>query len=1036
MHFFVHEEINLLEAAQDGKLDFIKKQLLSLTSKQLDPLTSKHLQDACQKSDYYGRNALHYAAYRGHYDVVEYFLDLHCLDLNSKDNQGNSALMLVCVRGYNQDIDESIIKSRDKQLIAETKYKIAKLLLQRGATLGEYLKDYINNPLHWACFYGDFKLTQLLLLKNPNLMLKKNDRKQFPIDIALMKGKDQETQKKVVKYLIVKFLAHFLKSEQHIQQLKSLDENMEESEFDLNQEEIHQNAVDRRKYETVGLNYLFWASVLGDLELVKPLLKQQFSPFAPSYKGRNAVHAAAYHGHDKLIELFFESENQNKKFNVKKFVNIMTIEKPQSALHIAVEQGHEKVVRYLIKIGADHHLYNFRNQTAFASSRSKAIKELRQNLLKTEKNLIKSGYKYVLVGTNASENLVKQQLDNIKAKVKVGKFKAVPIRSYDESCFYYIVKVSSELKNLVADYEKMMIYNFKEGIICQFDRNKAETYENFHHYHDQQIILSLLYDEFDLDQFLHDKLLLDHFPLHDDEEKVLIYNQWKREKWELLKEPLSLKQNKCRTPSAIKAYFGAEVGFFFVFLSFFTTWLFIPAVPGIMLGVYVYATNEINSLFVPIYTIALAVWATIFFEFWKRKQSEMMFQFDMHVETEEKQTIPSFKGQFWIEDVTHKIEIKYSTRDRWKYYKSVTPLVLLAIILIAGEQIGYYYIIQLRERTTEFTILCSIGLGISIKITNEIFNYFARLSLEYENHQYQNELEDVYIIKVFSFAFLNSFGRLFYKSVIDPDADELNIMSITFTIVWAIMHYLRFTIIPLIQYSIKKYFLNKEFELFLEGKWRKMYTSQMASILDNETQNQTNKSFDRKSMGYKKFLRSVEQNKIMIPTPNHVDQFTYFILQFCMVTMFSASSQLIPIAILLFNNINLDGLIYGFITFVKRPRAEAKKSIGLWNSVLLIVGYIGTIINCLTIYYANQDQLNNLIGKVNETDESSQALRNFLLLIAAEHIVIGIKFIIETVIPDEPGWVTKVLKRQEYLLEQMMKNIEIEGSQSDKLKDD
>lgn len=86
-------------------------------------------------------------------------------------------------------------------------------------------------------------------------------------------------------------------------------------------------------------------------------------------------------------------------------------------------------------------------------------------------------------------------------------------------------------------------------------------------------------------------------------------------------------------------------------------------------------------------------------------------------------------------------------------------------------------------------------------------------------------MEDVYIIKVFSFAFLNSFGRLFYKSVLDPDADELNIMSITFTIVWAIMHYLRFTIIPLIQYSIKKYFLNKDFELFLEGKWRKMYTS-------------------------------------------------------------------------------------------------------------------------------------------------------------------------------------------------------------------
>lgn len=53
-------------------------------------------------------------------------------------------------------------------------------------------------------------------------------------------------------------------------------------------------------------------------------------------------------------------------------------------------------------------------------------------------------------------------------------------------------------------------------------------------------------------------------------------------------------------------------------------------------------------------------------------------------------------------------------------------------------------------------------------------------------------------MKVFSFAFLNSFGRLFYKSVISPDADELNIMSITFTIVWAITHLIRFTLIPLI----------------------------------------------------------------------------------------------------------------------------------------------------------------------------------------------------------------------------------------------
>jgi anoctamin-10 len=53
-----------------------------------------------------------------------------------------------------------------------------------------------------------------------------------------------------------------------------------------------------------------------------------------------------------------------------------------------------------------------------------------------------------------------------------------------------------------------------------------------------------------------------------------------------------------------------------------------------------------------------------------------------------------------------------------------------------------------------------------------------------------------------------------------------------------------------------------------------------------------------------------------------------------MVTMFSASSQLIPVAIILFNLINIDGLLYGYITFVKRPIAEPKRSIGLWNDIL------------------------------------------------------------------------------------------------------
>jgi anoctamin-10 len=47
---------------------------------------------------------------------------------------------------------------------------------------------------------------------------------------------------------------------------------------------------------------------------------------------------------------------------------------------------------------------------------------------------------------------------------------------------------------------------------------------------------------------------------------------------------------------------------------------------------------------VPIYIIFLAVWATIFFEFWKRKQNEMAYELDMHIAKEMKNKIPQYRG--------------------------------------------------------------------------------------------------------------------------------------------------------------------------------------------------------------------------------------------------------------------------------------------------------------------------------------------------------------------------------------------------------
>lgn len=70
------------------------------------------------------------------------------------DLEGNTALLLACVRCYNSDV-ETLQDGR--------KYLIVKLLLNRGASLTQYARNGINNPLHWSCFFSDLKTTWILL---------------------------------------------------------------------------------------------------------------------------------------------------------------------------------------------------------------------------------------------------------------------------------------------------------------------------------------------------------------------------------------------------------------------------------------------------------------------------------------------------------------------------------------------------------------------------------------------------------------------------------------------------------------------------------------------------------------------------------------------------------------------------------------------------------------------------------------------------------------------------------------------------------
>ncbi|CAD8062441.1 unnamed protein product [Paramecium primaurelia] len=534
-------------------------------------------------------------------------------------------------------------------------------------------------------------------------------------------------------------------------------------------------------------------------------------------------------------------------------------------------------------------------------------------------------------------------------------------------------------------------------------KTQKQEFENFHHIHNQQILLTLLYDEFDIEQFISDGLILEQFPLHDVEEKELIIKFWKNERINILFEPFQLKKSTSRTFCTLSTYFGPEVGMFFVFLFFFSTWLFLPAIPGLILGIIQFFDEEAISAIAPINTLCMAVWATIFLNFGRENKVKLCI-----------------------------ILICIWQRNKEEIFHNLKDLLQQKMQHIQQKQ----WTLEMYNGNTQNLILLQLFQNWSLFLDNRldiiILNRLIRMmmfiklyGLVFQHQQFQQEMK-------FSISFPNTpqfmriinskmkekmfiSQKLFYRNIIKPDKDELHLFSISFTIKLFFVHLIRYTIYPWISFIFIKLKFNRDFNKQKQLNNNKQTTIQQ-KIGDTETSGM-NKKFDKGISSSQYFLQQIELNKRMIDPPDYVEQFTYFMTQFCMVTMFSAGSQIIPIIVLFFNLLNIEGLLYGERKFVKRPLAEPKKiqDFGMTSYNLLVILVQFQIVQLFI------KQINN--SQIYQLELMKFGLRNFLLLIVAEHIVIGIKFVIEGVIPDEPQWVELVLKKEEYLSEQNKSNI-------------
>ncbi|CAM9354412.1 unnamed protein product, partial [Ectocarpus fasciculatus] len=287
----------------------------------------------------------------------------------------------------------------------------------------------------------------------------------------------------------------------------------------------------------------------------------------------------------------------------------------------------------------------------------------------------------------------------------------------------------------------------------------------------QSILMARKYEGgcfLDVYKLIKQKCLLAYFPLHDYVELRTLEEKWLR---------------FCQLPwnqpvDDVKDYFGEKIGLYFLWLGHYTTWLLPAAIVGFFAWVNIAAAgNDPNeAVIAPYFAAFMAIWSTLFLEFWKRKEKTYAMRWGTVGFEEEEVTRPQFIGERMLNPVNGKEYLYFSADEKnWRLCKSssiVFGFILVVITVVASIFFMKLVLSDVKELVVGgiqlASIIASIANAVVIQIMNMIYGGIAIKLNDYENHRTDTGYEDNLIAKTFCFQFVNSYAALIYIAIFKP----------------------------------------------------------------------------------------------------------------------------------------------------------------------------------------------------------------------------------------------------------------------------
>ncbi|XP_065300565.1 anoctamin-5-like [Dermacentor albipictus] len=581
----------------------------------------------------------------------------------------------------------------------------------------------------------------------------------------------------------------------------------------------------------------------------------------------------------------------------------------------------------------------------------------------------------------------------------------------------------------VCEREPMYLMQYKETFFSQAIRSRIAW----------EVLMRTAYEDKEsqrgIHKLLNDDVYLEAYPLHDGPigrgsfdplkeeptERRLLYSEWARPAAWYKQQPLGL----------IRRYFGEKTGLYFAWLGFYTSMLFLPAALGLLttlvgvLGMttntpttevcdrsiagdfiicpacnttcpYEYLHNKCaNSRMMYIFdngatvgfAIFMALWATIFMELWKRRQSVLALQWNLNeVDRLTDVVYPEYEAKATLYKLNPVTMIYEPYVPAWEKVARIAAansvvLVMLCLVVCSVFAIIAYRIItlgwlsqkpQLRPHAHMATAVSASLLNlVVILLMNKIYRKLARRLTEIERPRTQREYEDSFTFKMFLFTFLNTYSSLIYIAFFKG----------------------RFATRPgqhgtLFGYSLDKcdgvclYEVTVQLAIVMVGKQVVNNIREFTQLrLTNRWRSWQRGHVTRGGGAHSGPLARWEEDYVLAEWSvlSLFDEYLEMVIQFGFVTLFVAAFPLAPLFALLNNIVEIRLDAYKYTSQMRRPLAERVPNIGAWQVILKGVSTFAVICNAFQIAYTS-DFIPRLVYRVAYSgDFSMRGFVNFSL---------------------------------------------------------